>query len=305
MDEETYRGILESVHDGVYMTDHSRRICYWNGSAERITGFTAKEVLGTHCWDNLLQHVDEDGNSLCRGQCALSQALCHGSCEEMEAFLHHKKGHRVRVRIRASPVRNRAGAVIGAVEVFTDNFSSRQAEERIAELERMAYLDGLTEVANRRYADISLAIALNEYRRYGWPFGVILLDVDRFKEINDRFGHAMGDAVLRIVAATLTNTSRPSDLVARWGGDEFLVIVKNTSQEQLDLIAEKYENLVAASAPIGSWDPIGVAISAGAAAASPNDTPTSLVARADRRMYARKRGIEPRARASGEAAEGR
>ena len=290
------RSILDNLYDGVYMTDASRRISYWNRGAEKITGFTAEEIIGKHCWDNLLQHVDEKGNSLCQGECALSKTICQGCPQEMEAFLYHKLGHRVPVRIRVNPVRDAYGAIVGAVEVFTDNFTSQRAQERIAALEQMAYLDSLTGIANRRFAEVSLTAALSELDRFGWPFGIVLMDIDRFKEINDRYGHAMGDRVLQTVAATLTASSRPFDVVSRWGGDEFLSIVKNITQNQLDGVMEKYENLVATSyCPTGD-DLIRVSISAGATLAQPLDTPQMMVERADERMYRRKSRRSPRSR---------
>lgn len=285
---DLHKRILDNLNDGVYMTDADRRVSYWNRGAQRITGFTSEEVVGSHCWDNILQHVDGEGQSLCTNGCALSKTLIEGSSHEMEVYLHHKEGHRVPVRLWVSPILDDTGAVVGAVEVFTDNFASRQAEERIAELERMAYLDTLTGVANRRFAEIQIRVSLDEMDRYGWSFGLILLDINRFKEINDRHGHLVGDRVLKTVAATLTGSSRPFDTVSRWGGDEFLIIVKRVTREQVAKIAEKYEKLVSTSGPEGEGGSIRVSASAGFTMAQFSDTPQSLLARADDRMYSRK-----------------
>jgi diguanylate cyclase (GGDEF)-like protein/PAS domain S-box-containing protein len=289
-DGERYKMVLDDLYDGVYMTDTRRKVTYWNHGAERITGYTAGEVLGTHCWDNLLQHVDEWGNSLCHSECALSRALSKGEPYEMEAFLHHKHGHRVPVRIRVRPMRDASGVVTGAVEVFTDNFTAQRSKERIAELERMAFLDSLTGIANRRFGEVNLNIGLNELQRYGWPFGVILMDVDLLKEINDHHGHLSGDRALQAVATTLAGSSRPFDVISRWGGDEFLAIVKHVTEVQLDHIAGKYESLVASSWPNGDYGPIRVTISTGATLVAPNDSIQTILARADEILYGKKAG---------------
>jgi diguanylate cyclase (GGDEF)-like protein/PAS domain S-box-containing protein len=284
-DGEFLAKVLDCLHDGVYYVDVERRISYWNKGAERISGFTGAEVVGKHCWDNLLGHVDEEGNALCLVGCALTQAMADGLPRERVAYLHHKLGHRVPVRMRVVPLRDSAGQIYGAVEVFSDDFTQDESRQRIRELEKLAYLDELTGLANRRFLDISLQIALSEHARYGWPFGVVMMDLDGFKGTNDRFGHCAGDEVLRTVARTLSGNSRPSDVVGRWGGDEFLAVVKNVDEDQVLKVAEKYCRLVRASSVRNGNQTIGLGLSAGTAAARHGDTSYSLVARADRSMY--------------------
>jgi diguanylate cyclase (GGDEF)-like protein/PAS domain S-box-containing protein len=287
-EENPFEVALDSLFDGVYMTDRERGITYWNQGAERITGFTAAEAIGKHCWDNILKHLDCDGTPLCHSHCTLAQTLVDGNPRETQAFLHHKLGHRVPVRIRVHPLRNASGDITGAVEVFTDNFAPQEAAERIAELERMAYLDPLTGIANRRYAEISLNLTLNEYQRYAWPFGVILMDVDRFKEINDTRGHDAGDRVLKTVAATLTGCSRPFDVISRWGGDEFLAVVKMVEGDELFRVAKKFCSLVERSDLSLLGGDIQVTLSCGGAMVQPDDTQESILNRADNSLYSSK-----------------
>ena len=284
-DGEFLGKVLDCLHDGVYYVDLERRISYWNKGAERISGFAGPEVVGKHCWDNILGHVDEEGNALCLVGCALTQSMSDGVPRERVAYLRHKLGHRVPVRMRVVPLRDSAGAIAGAVEVFSDDFTQDESRKRIEELEKLAYLDDLTGLANRRFLDISLQIALSEHARYGWPFGIVMMDLDGFKGTNDRFGHCAGDEVLRTVARTLSGNSRPSDVVGRWGGDEFLAIVKNVDETQVLKVAEKYRRLVRASSVRDGDQTIGLGLSAGTAAARHGDTAYSLVARADLSMY--------------------
>lgn len=109
--------LLDSLYDGVYFVDSERRITYWNQGAERLTGFTAKEAVGTHCHDNMLAHVDADGCRLCMDRCPLVTAMQEDRCHEASVYLRHKQGHRVPVSVRVVPIKDAHEQIIGAVEV--------------------------------------------------------------------------------------------------------------------------------------------------------------------------------------------
>ncbi|HSN69564.1 MAG TPA: diguanylate cyclase, partial [Thermoanaerobaculia bacterium] len=216
--EKLYRTILDNLYDGVYFVDRERRITYWNRGAERITGYSAAEVVGSRCSDNILMHVDSHGTLLCRDLCPLAATMLDGSERTADVYLQHKNGHRVSVSVRISPLRSEQGEITGGVEVFTDNSQKLSAIARMEAFEKLAYLDPLTGTANRRFAEITLHARYEEFKRYGWPFGLIFIDIDRFKSVNDELGHAAGDEVLKMVAKTLMNSARTFDVVARWGG---------------------------------------------------------------------------------------
>ncbi len=276
------RILLDTLFEGAYRVDLDRRITYWNPAAEELTGFTAAEVVGTHCSDGVLEHVDDTGSRLCLSECPLTHSMRDGESREAQIFFHHRDGHRVPVSVRCSALRDPSGAVVGGLEVFTTSSASDALERRIQELEGLAYLDALTEVANRRFAEINLAQYLEEHRRYRWPFGLVLFDVDHFKAINDRLGHAVGDRVLKMVARTLGLTARGFDLVARWGGEEFLVLVRNVEDGLFEHVAERFRALIAASFLELGGDRVGVTVSGGATTVRDDDDSASILERADR-----------------------
>ncbi len=282
--DDFYKSLLDNLYDGVYFVDTERRITYWNRSAERISGYTAAEVVGRHCSDNLLVHVDESACSLCHGTCPLTEAIRDGNLRAGEIYLLHKDGHRVPILVRVAPIRDREGRITGAVEIFTDNTSRAAMAERIAEFEKMAYVDSLTQLANRRYAEIALASRHEEMQRYGWPFGVIFIDIDDFKQVNDRYGHATGDEVLKMVARTISHAARSFDVVGRWGGEEFLGIIANVNDEELVRTARRFRALVQLSRLPGRHS-IGVTVSVGAAIARPGESLADLLQRVDRHLY--------------------
>jgi diguanylate cyclase (GGDEF)-like protein/PAS domain S-box-containing protein len=286
--DDFYRDILDSLPDGVYFTDTERRITFWNQGAEKLTGYTRKEVLGKRCRDNILRHVDGKGRVLCTSTCPLAATMADCRKRECEVYFHHKEGHRVPVLVRTSPIIAGDGAVVGAVEVFSNTLSMALLTERLEAMQQMALVDTLTGLPNRRFLEMQLQTKLDELARHGIGFGVLFADVDHFKMINDRHGHEAGDKVLKMVARTLVGSSRQSDVVGRWGGEEFLGIVGHTQQPMIAEIGERFRALVQESS-IESPVRLQVTLSIGCASARADDTAESIVARADRMLYRAKR----------------
>ncbi|HEY6012179.1 MAG TPA: sensor domain-containing diguanylate cyclase [Nitrospirota bacterium] len=279
-----YKKLLDSLYDGVYFVDPNRVITYWNKGAERITGYEAAEVIGKRCSDNILMHSDKDGNLLCLKACPLSQTIADGKVRNQDVFLRHKDGHRVPVGVRVTHIVDNAGVIIGGVEIFSDNAPPVNALERLAELERLAFLDPLTGIANRRYGEISLNARIEELQRYGWRFGVLFIDIDHFKQCNDQCGHHVGDEVLKMVAKTLQNSVRSFDVVSRWGGEEFVALIANVEGDELIRTANRCRALVEQShSPVPPCPRITVSI--GGTLARAEDTAASIITRADGLMY--------------------
>ena len=209
---------------------------------------------------------------------------------ENDAYLQHKLGHRIPVRIKTWPLHDRQGRMVGAVEVFRSTIAGRRQEQLIEELSHLALIDDLTRLPNRRHFDLQLDRRLAELNRFGWPFGVLMIDLDHFKQVNDGFGHHVGDQVLHLVARTLLANCRSLDTVARWGGEEFCAIIANVGVEELRKVAEKFRTMVEVSGlRESSSAPVRVTISTGGAMARPNETAAELMRRADDMMYAAKR----------------
>ena len=283
--EIDYKDLIENISDGLYLVDHDRKIIYWNRVAEAITGYGPEEVLGRRCRDNILIHVDKDGKSLCRGSCPIDGTLEDGRYRDARVYLHHKDGHRVPVWIRAAPLRDTAGNIIGGAELFTDLSAGNAITERIQELERFSFLDNLTQLANRRFVEMELDSRVSELNRYGVTFGVIFMDIDHFKRVNDTYGHAVGDRVLKTVARTFINTARPSDMMGRWGGEEFVGILQRIDAEGLHQAAERIRNLVETSHIQEDGQMVNVTVSIGGTLSRATDTAQSIVKRADELLY--------------------
>jgi len=285
VDNDFYKNLLNNLYDGVYYVDKDRKIKFWNRAAERLTGYKSARMLGKRCSDNILMHIDSEGVNLCKGQCPLLETMVDGRPREAELYLHHKDGHRFPVLIRVAPVRDSSGKIVGAVEIFSDNSPKFAVLQRLEDCEKKALLDSLTNVPNRRYIEMNLLSRFDEMHRYNWLFGILFIDIDHFKRVNDVYGHDVGDEVLKMIAMTLLNNLRPFDVLGRWGGEEFIAIIVNVNREQLYSTANRFRMLVEHSGLHKRAEIVRTTISIGATIVQPNDTMDTLVKRADQLMY--------------------
>ena len=150
------------------------------------------------------------------------------------------------------------------------------------ELEKMSNTDKLTNLFNRHKLDESLKYELNRFKRTNMPFGLIILDVDFFKAVNDNFGHNIGDKVLIDICSVLTKNVRSSDILGRWGGEEFLIIVPNVNEKDLYLFAQKLRTEIESH----NFFTVGKkTCSFGVTVSRIEDSETSIVSRADKALY--------------------
>jgi diguanylate cyclase (GGDEF)-like protein/PAS domain S-box-containing protein len=285
LEKYSFERIIENLHDGLYFVDRDRVITYWNKAAEKLSGYTANEVVGKSCSDNILTHVDSEGNSLCTGMCPLAATIADGKYHEAEIYMHHKDGHRIPVSVRVSSLTDIDGNIIGGIELFTDISNQAVNELRIKELEKLALLDNLTQIANRNYIDREIQTRFEEKKRYNVPFGILFIDIDHFKKFNDIYGHDVGDDVLKFVTNTFVANSRPFDIFGRWGGEEFIGIIRNIIGKDLEMLGNKLRSLIENSYIIHKNEKLYVTISIGATLVNENDTIDSLIKRADALMY--------------------
>ena len=286
--EVSYKNIIDALSDGLYITDVNRKIVFWNSAAQSITGFSAEEVIGKHCSDNILTHIDDNGNKLCLSLCPLALAIQQDKPQETHVYLHHKNGQRVPVLVKVRPLYDNEGSIIGAVELFSDYSKQKIFEEKLKTMEQLALIDTLIQIPNRRYLEQQLHAAFEQIKRYQIPFGFIFLDIDNFKTINDTYGHSVGDQVLKYVASTLQNLTRPFDTAALWGGDEFALIVYNVTISSLSELANRIRMLIENSYYIHDLKTVGVTISSGATLIREADSIETLIERADRLLYTSK-----------------
>jgi diguanylate cyclase (GGDEF)-like protein len=207
---------------------------------------------------------------------------------EASVYLHHKQGHRVPVMVRTYPLYDE-DQLIGAIELFSDEKPPIQLMKEIEDLKVLAMTDQLTGLANRRYTESFLSGKIVELDEFKTPFGVALVDIDHFKAVNDTYGHDVGDLAIQMTVRSLVGAVRSSDLVGRWGGEEFLVVFSVVDFEQLQLITERMRMLVETSSVQRQGSDIRVTVSIGAVFVEKPSAKDCLIQMADQLMYQSKR----------------
>lgn len=285
-----YKDLVDNMYEGVYFVDPDRNIIYWNHGAERITGYPSDRVMGKSCRDNLLNHVTADGKMLCLDGCPLAACMKDGEPRDAEVFLHHADGQRIPVHVMASPMRDEKGEIIGAVETFQKIANSRINLVELADLRKRANNDELTGLRNRAYMERRLQGLLAEERGDTPTTGLLFIDIDVLKLVNDLHGHEIGDRVIKMVSSTIEANLRSSDVTGRWGGDEFIAIIEDVfTLKSLHRIAEKIRTLVEYSRLDLEGRSCSVTVSVGGTLLNKADTRETLVDRADQLMYRMKK----------------
>jgi len=284
MNSNFYKYVLDGVKDGVYFVEKDRKISFWNKSAENITGFKTSEVVGKFCYDNILNHVDEEGTQLCKNGCPLHKTLQDGKERSNTVYFHHKDGHRVESQVFIMPIYEN-GEIIGAVETFSQLIDEENLIKDMEKLKSLAYYDQLTSLPNRRYLDDQIAIKFKEVDLMKSSFAVAIIDVDHFKNFNDTYGHDIGDKVLQMLAKLFKHAVRGDDFVGRWGGEEFVAVLSNVDHKQLETILNRLRMLVETSSLRISDEEISVTISIGSTIVESKDSAETIFKRADNMLY--------------------
>ena len=282
--QELYLHIINNLRDGIYFVDTERRIMFWNKAAEEITGYTAEEIVGKQCHCSGLNHIDEEGHPLCHVGCPLFASIADGKQRQHRVFVRHKEGYRIPVLVNVFPL-VKDGGIIGAVEVFTRDSPTVYEDNLIEHLSNIAMHDTLTQLPNRRYLESFLNYKMEEFQRFGRPFAVLFADIDNFGRFNNTYGHDVGDAVLRNIAASIRQSVRRNDLVGRWGGEEYVGIYSVTGESDLPIIGEKFRQLVRNTEVGCDAGTLNVSVSVGITISRAEDTVNSMVERADGLMY--------------------
>jgi diguanylate cyclase (GGDEF)-like protein len=162
----------------------------------------------------------------------------------------------------------------------------KQSEERTRDLQVLAAIDPLTGLYNRRQFETMARAELARCQRYVRPCSFLMIDIDHFKRVNDTFGHEMGDWVLKMVATTLATAKRDADVVARFGGEEFVVMLPETSLEAAAMVAERFRSMVFANAMAIGEAKLSLTISAGIGEATASSSGIEAILRdADQALY--------------------
>lgn len=219
--EEKFREITAVLGEGVYVLDNEGRLTFMNPAAERMLGWKEGELLGRNAHD-AFHYMHTDGSHFPMHECPVFNTVQSGSSYRVQedSFI-RRDGSMLPVAFVAVPIL-RDGKVVGSVATFHDITERKQHEQC---MQGLAYYDNLTGLPNRQLMQDRLGQLLAHAKRHAGCLALLFLDLDGFKAVNDTYGHATGDHLLKAVAERLVRQLRTEDTVSRFGGDEFVVLL--------------------------------------------------------------------------------
>ncbi|MCG7964393.1 MAG: EAL domain-containing protein, partial [Candidatus Thiodiazotropha taylori] len=261
--ETRYRLLLEHTTEGIFGFDENGVTTFINQAASEMLGYKADEIVGSNN-HHLIHHSMPDGTAIPEEECCMMRPIKDGNEYHVEdEVLWKKSGEPFPVEYWSAPIWG-SGKVIGSVVSFHDISERKRSEQN---MQHLAYHDLMTGLPNRVMFNMELKQVLAQYRRRDELFAVHLLDLDHFKEVNDRLGHPMGDKLLKLVAQRLLQAIRETDVLSRLGGDEFALIQRNLesvsdasylASKILDIVNEEFlidDNTIYIDTSIGIYIP--------------------------------------------------
>ncbi len=286
--EERLRRVLETNADAILITDAQGQITFANAAAERIFGLERVQILLRTQDDAAWECASLDGTPFPPSQMPFSRVFSSGEpVYNVEYTVRHAAGQRVVLSVNASPLRGEDGDFEGAVCSLSDITERKTLQDRLT---HQALHDPLTNLPNRALFINRLEHALAHGERGQTPVALLFLDLDNFKIVNDRLGHAVGDALLLAVAGRLQKVLRAGDTAARWGGDGFTVLINTIGNPGYTLgVAERILTALSDPVAVGSHR-VRVTPSIGIAfGLAGHDFPDEMMRQADIAMYEAKR----------------
>jgi diguanylate cyclase (GGDEF)-like protein/PAS domain S-box-containing protein len=235
---------LEYLEEGVYILDPDRKILSWNRAAERITGYSKEEIVGSRCMDNILIHVDDHGRCLCKEDCPVVSVFAEGKCHEALVYLYHKEGYRVPVAIKALPLKNDRGEITSVIEIFNDRSLQIDAPPDANTKTEQPFVDPVTGFFSHSHLRLKLKSMHSEAATLGKSYGVIVITLKNYEDILQQHGCEKSDRSLRAVAKTIRGLSRTSYLLSRWNQDAFIVAIPNINANAIQLLAAHYQYII-------------------------------------------------------------
>lgn len=285
MKAEVFYQLAEKLPYGLYILSPDRTILFWNDEAERITGYTREEMVGRKCAATNLHHLDEKGTPLCQTYCPLLQCMDEEKTKTKKLIFTHKNGFRVVISAHFIPLTDDQGRITMVAEVFEELSLLDRDTSLVQNLYSLAYHDPLTHLPNRGLLEATLRMRFSEFHRLRQSFAVLFADIDYFHKFTEQYGHLAGDSMLKVIAESMKQSSRKTDTIGRWGGEEFLGIFLIKDKKDTMVIANRLQKTVnQAFIPYDS-EKLHITMSIGITAVQEKDTIVSIISRADHYMY--------------------
>lgn len=285
---QEHRAFLEIFLDAFVIVDKTNSVIDFNVAFTELCGESYRKILKTGDFCSLLK------TELCPGQCPAKQIIATPKATRLdEVGASSKAFEKLQLIFGGIPLFHPSGALLGSLLTIRNVTAENDLQKKYSERKEESVMDGLTRLFNKVYTETMLGKMLNGALRDGSNLSVIMSDIDHFKKVNDTYGHQAGDYVLSAVAKVLKDSARDSDVVGRFGGEEFTAVLYGTDQAGTRVFAERFRKKVEALKLVFDGKPIPVTISLGTASFQQKWYPgltaeqcvKELIARADAALY--------------------
>ena len=276
-----YQELLHGLHDAVFFLDCHGQVLEWSRGATQMTGIVSSAIEQRHWLPSLVDLRDASGRSIADEACPITAAVAAGLPLRERMVLMGRGSELIDVETLVLPVGPGQGQYLGATVIFRDATNQATLEQRVRHLHERATRDPLTNVANRAEFDRFHRECVTHHLKQSVPCSLIICDIDRFKNINDKYGHQAGDQAIVSLAAILVRSCRSGDLVARYGGEEFVIVCGQCGITEATELAEKIRTQLSKTT-LRELGGQSITASFGVTEVQPGDTPETMLRRADR-----------------------
>src|SRR6056297_3279103 len=283
--EHLYRSVIAAMEEGIVIHNSTGEIVTQNRSAEHILGLTRDQLLGRTPTDSRWRSVHQDGSPFPGEEHPAIITLQSGEPQHGVIMgVHKPDGNLTWISVNSQPVMSADNPNPTAVVATFVDVSERLSREQ--ELTRVSQTDHLTQIANRLKFNSAFERELRTFERHGHGLSLLMFDIDHFKKVNDTHGHDIGDIVLVELVKLVKTQIRETDLLARWGGEEFIILLPHTELSEAALLGER----IRAAIEKKQYRKVGhITCSFGLTSSGKNDTKEILIKRADEALYIAKK----------------
>lgn len=280
--------LLEVFLDAYVIVDRTNTVIDFNVAFTELCGESYRKILKTGDFCTLIK------TEHCPDKCPARQTIHNNKPTRLDEIRGSSKAfERLQLIIGGIPIHHPSGKLLGALLTVRNVSAENELQKKYDERKEESVLDGLTRLYNKVYTELMLGKMIKGALREGYPLSIIMSDIDHFKKVNDTFGHQAGDHVLAKVAGILKTSARDSDIVGRFGGEEFTAILFSTDQTGTNIFAERFRKSVEATQIEFQGKKIPVTVSLGTATFQQKWYPgldvdqcvSELVGRADAALY--------------------
>jgi diguanylate cyclase (GGDEF)-like protein len=275
--------LLDNMYDAVVFVDAQGRIMQWNHGAERLTGIAGASIRQQQWHPDILKLSDEKDQTIVEAECPVLAAITSGVQSLRRLTIWGRNNRSVAVDSHVIPVIGGDGNTQGAILMLHDASSEISLEQRCQSLADKASRDPLTQVANRAEFDRVHAMFISAHQQQQVPCALLMCDLDRFKSVNDTYGHQAGDEAIKSLASLLKGACHPGDLVARYGGEEFVMLLADCDNTTASRRADQIR-LALSQVAQPQMQGKTITVSFGVTEIQPGDTAETMLRRADRAL---------------------